>query len=68
VALLETETFASETRYDALGRVSLRVTADNPGGKGSTIRPTYHPTGLLDEQYVLLIGESTERTFVSEIT
>ncbi len=68
VALLETETFATETQYDALGRVSLRVAPDNPGGTGSTIRATYHPTGWLDELYVLLKGESTERTFVSEIT
>ena len=41
VALLEIEAFATETQYDALGRVAMRETADNPGGTGSTIRPRY---------------------------
>ena len=67
-ALLETEVFASETFYDALGRISLRIAPDNPGSTGSSIRPTYHPTGWLDELYVHLKGEATERTFVDGIT
>ncbi|MCP4602363.1 MAG: toxin [Proteobacteria bacterium] len=62
-ALLETETFTSETNYDALGRVKEQHNPD-----GSIVKPSYHQSGRLNTLDAKLKGETTDIQFVTSIT
>ncbi|HNP51632.1 MAG TPA: SpvB/TcaC N-terminal domain-containing protein [Nitrosomonas nitrosa] len=59
---LETESFTTATRYDALNRPITLTTPDN-----SIVRPTYNEANLLEQMAVQLRGASQTTLFVSNI-
>jgi RHS repeat-associated protein len=60
--LLESDTFATTTRYDALNRVISLTTPDN-----SETRPTYNEANVLERMDVRLRGATTWTPFVVDI-
>jgi RHS repeat-associated protein len=61
--LLNEETFILETRYDALGRVTLQKNPD-----GSETRPEFHQSGKINKIDVKLKAETGYKEFVKGIT
>lgn len=59
--LLETETFASRTTYDALNRLVQVIAprSDQPGSKRNIIQPVYNEASLLEQVHAWL-GHPTE--------
>ncbi|WP_438010618.1 RHS repeat-associated core domain-containing protein [Sorangium sp. So ce321] len=60
--LLETESFATQTAYDALNRPTSVTAPDT-----SELRPTYNEAGLLDRVEARVRGAVTWTTFVDDI-
>jgi RHS repeat-associated protein len=61
-AMLETETFASSTKYDALNRAVSITAPDN-----SVYRPTFNEANHLEKVDVNLRGEQLPTSFVADI-
>src|SRR6185436_11854846 len=60
--LLEAEAFPTAASFDALNRLSSRITPD-----GSEMKPSYNEAGLLESLEVRVRGAVTPTTFVESI-
>jgi RHS repeat-associated protein len=61
-ALLQSETFASSSTFDALNRIATVTASD-----GSVSRPVFNEANLLEQVSVNLRGEATATAFVTNI-